>query len=614
MQSSMEVAGFYNSIRQEGKHTAESTLDPGGTSNLRPYLSRTRRFTDDISGVSQFEGYLTRRLESMTTKNPSSGDNFTSSYMQLWGMEGCIGNKRELTLESVLNSFHPVLDNLTKYLSTRDLIRLTNTSRTLRTLLVNHRASWRYLDFSYPPSSNRRFELLKNRRRIGFNLQNQSVYPEVGFTSELAIELLFKIPLHHLKCLVLDGTDISDWALRVFLNKAKSTLAYVSIRNCGHVQPCGLLEYFSRDDEVGLSRALRTLKLRGIPGVMRGSTRCDFVEGVSELGESISGLFDILQSLGVKTDIGFCAAGIEFCHTIFDNYPHATEGDGVIGLKKKRRCSMCKKAKYEAYCKGCEVERMCSTCEELGVATYLCRDCEPDSLDGVQWPHYCQCSRSMCALCFERYSVTYQDCPCFQCKECHRDHYLWPKERITITRYTCDHCGLDKCPRCWLSMGIKLRKCIECNRGLCETCGVKLACTDCNACICESCYDPAIFPITLQGCDWLCDYCCGRECDSSGSACIPDTCMACPSCTHLGTTFLSGSNSHCECENICHQRDKYLDEDKENLPEDPWAAAKQKRTSSDVTGSLDEQPLFKRMRLENTDNIINDSSRSCTII
>jgi len=98
--------------------------------------------------------------------------------------------------------------------------------------------------------------------------------------------------------------------------------------------------------------------------VLRSSTRSDFVEGESDLGEAISGLFKILGILGIKTDVGFCVASIDFCQTILENYPHAAEGDGVLGAKKKRRCGTCKKARIDAYCKICEGERICKTCEE----------------------------------------------------------------------------------------------------------------------------------------------------------------------------------------------------------------------------------------------------------
>lgn len=224
--------------------------------NVQLLLSRTREFADDISGVynqlMHLDGYLARRLYSITGKKMISGGGGER--------HGC--TRPQLTLESVLNTYHPILEALTSYLSTRDLIRFANTSRTLQELLLSHRPAWRYLDFSSPPYSNGRVEG-KRRRRIGFNLQNQPVYPEAGFTSELAFELSAKIPLSHLRYLVLDGTDISYMALRIFLNRAKSTLAYVSVRNCGHIQPFGLLEYFSRE-EVGFPRALKTLKVRSM--------------------------------------------------------------------------------------------------------------------------------------------------------------------------------------------------------------------------------------------------------------------------------------------------------------------------------------------------------------
>lgn len=98
--------------------------------------------------------------------------------------------------------------------------------------------------------------------------------------------------------------------------------------------------------------------------MLRGSTRSDFIEGVSELGEAISGLFAVLGKLDIKTDVGFCVASIDFCQTILEHYPHATDGDGVIGPKKKRRCGTCKKARIEGFCKVCEGERICTTCEE----------------------------------------------------------------------------------------------------------------------------------------------------------------------------------------------------------------------------------------------------------
>jgi len=88
------------------------------------------------------------------------------------------------------------------------------------------------------------------------------------------------------------------------------------------------------------------------------------VRGESDLGEAISGLFKVLGSLDIRFDVGFCVASIDFCQTIQENYPHATEGDGVIGVKKKRRCGTCKKARVDAYCKICEGERICKTCEE----------------------------------------------------------------------------------------------------------------------------------------------------------------------------------------------------------------------------------------------------------
>ncbi|KAF8454206.1 hypothetical protein BGX38DRAFT_350224 [Terfezia claveryi] len=252
--SSKEVAEIYDSIHQEGKHI---TAD-----NLQLLLSRTRKFAGDITGVHKqamrIDNYLSRRLYSMTGR--TSGDDLASTSMHWWGKEEHGSTNRELTLESVLNTFHPILDNLTHYLSTRDLIKLANTCSTLQKLLYSHRSAWRCLDFSSQPSSNRRHELLKNRWRIGFNLQNHAVYPEIGFTSELAIELLFKIPLSHLRYLVLDGTDIGDAALRLYLSRGRSTLAYVSIRNCGHLNPGGLLEYFSRGNEGTFPRALKTLK------------------------------------------------------------------------------------------------------------------------------------------------------------------------------------------------------------------------------------------------------------------------------------------------------------------------------------------------------------------
>ncbi|RPB27909.1 hypothetical protein L211DRAFT_473270 [Terfezia boudieri ATCC MYA-4762] len=375
--SSKEVAEIYESIHLEGKHI---TAD-----NLRLLLSRTRKFAGDITGIHKqamrIDNYLSRRLYSMTGR--TSGDDLASTSMHWWGKEGHGSTNQELTLVSVLNTFHPILDNLTHYLSTRDLIKLANTCSTLQKLLYSHRSAWRCLDFSSQPSSNRRYELLKNRWRIGFNLQNHAVYPEVGFTSELAIELLFKIPLSHLRYLVLDGTDIGDAALRLYLSKGRSTLAYVSIRNCGHLNPGGLLEYFSRGNDGSFPRALKTLKLR---------------EGESDLGEAISGLFKVLGILDVKIDVGFCVASIAFCQTIQEYYQHATQGDGVIGVKKKRRCGTCKKAKVDAYCKICEGERICKTCEEVGEATFLCRECEPDSWDGVMWPYYCECGRALCTL------------------------------------------------------------------------------------------------------------------------------------------------------------------------------------------------------------------------
>ncbi|KAF8420861.1 hypothetical protein EV426DRAFT_233376 [Tirmania nivea] len=249
---SKEVAEIYESIHVEGKHI---TAD-----NLRLLHSRTRKFAGDITGIykhaMQIDDYLSRKLYSMT--EGTSGDSLASTSTHRWGKEGY---GRELTLESVLNTFHPILDNLTRYLSTRNLIKLANTCSILQKLLYSRRSTWRCLDFSSQPSSNRRYELLKNRRRIGFNLQNHAVYPEVGFTSELAIELLFKIPLSHLRYLVLDGTDIGDAALRLYLSRARSTLAYVSIRNCGHLNPGGLLEYFSRSNEGSFPRALKTLKI-----------------------------------------------------------------------------------------------------------------------------------------------------------------------------------------------------------------------------------------------------------------------------------------------------------------------------------------------------------------
>lgn len=241
--------------------------------DLRRLLCRTRKFADGIAGIHnqamQIDEYLSRRFYSMTGRKSACGDDLVLANMQFWGKEGYGIAKRELTLESILNTYHPVLISLTRYLSTRDLIKLANTCRSLQRLLYDHRSIWRYLDFSTPPSSNRRFELLKNRRRIGFNLQNQSVYPEVGFTSELAMELLFKIPLSHLRYLVLDGTDINDAALRLYLSKGRSTLAYVSVRNCGHLNPGGLLEYFSRGGEAGFPRALKTLKVKK-PSCLRG--------------------------------------------------------------------------------------------------------------------------------------------------------------------------------------------------------------------------------------------------------------------------------------------------------------------------------------------------------
>lgn len=255
--SSKEVAEIYDSIDREGKHI---TAD-----NLRLLLSRTRKFAGDITRVyeqaMQIDEYLSRRLHSMTGR--ASGDNLASPSMHTLGKEGYGSTNRELTLESVLNIFHPILDNLTRYLSTRDLIKLANTCRTLQKLLYSHRSTWRCLDFSSQPSSIRRIELLKNRRRIGFNLQNHAVYPEVGFTSELAMELLIKIPLSHLRYLVLDGTDIGDAALKLYLSRGRSTLAYVSIRNCGHINPGELLEYFSRRNDGSFPRALKTLKVRG---------------------------------------------------------------------------------------------------------------------------------------------------------------------------------------------------------------------------------------------------------------------------------------------------------------------------------------------------------------
>jgi len=257
--SSKEVAEIYESINLEAQHI---TAD-----NLRLLLSRTRKFTADMTGIykqaMQIDDYLSRRLNSMT--GSTSGDDPALTSMLRWGREMYGSTNLELTLESVLNTFHPILDNLTLYLTTRDLIKLANTCSTLQKLLYSHRPTWRYLDFSSQPSSSRRYEPPKNRRRIGFNLQNHAVYPEVGFTSELAIELLFKIPLSHLRYLVLDGTDIGDAALRLYLSRGRSTLTYVSIRNCGHLNPGGLLEYFLRGNEGSFPRALKTLKVRGAP-------------------------------------------------------------------------------------------------------------------------------------------------------------------------------------------------------------------------------------------------------------------------------------------------------------------------------------------------------------
>ncbi|KAI5805429.1 hypothetical protein DFH27DRAFT_370664 [Peziza echinospora] len=479
----------------------------------------------------QVDGSLRRKLDSMTCQSSTSPHTGSRNGQPSW--RGLYRNTtRVLNLQSILNTYHPVLDNLSNYLSTRDVLHLTNTSKTLRTLFYRQSSCWRALDFSRSKEipESRRHELMKSRRRIGYTLQNQSIYPETGLTSEIAIDLLLKIPLAHVKVLAFDGTDISDGVLKAFLNRTKQTLEYLSVVDCAHIQPAELLAYFSRVVRVGgVSRALKKIQFRGIPGVLGNTPKGDFIEGVSEIGEAVSGLLGVLASLNIQTDVGFCSVGIEYCQTVMESYSHAIPGDGVVGLRRDRTCGTCKKTTIgEAYCKSCEEERVCPTCAADGEYTFICRECQPESADGILWPHYCDCGQIMCHLCFDRKAVRYQDCPCFQCNRCEENPSQCPSERIAVNKYMCDNCGVDKCPKCWADpmSGVKLKKCIRCDKGLCEPCGVKLSCVDCNACICEDCFDSAVDPLIPQGYEWLCEYCHGDGMDNYGNNHISGSCTS----------------------------------------------------------------------------------------
>ncbi|KAF8454205.1 hypothetical protein BGX38DRAFT_350212 [Terfezia claveryi] len=254
----------------------------------------------------------------------------------------------------------------------------------------------------------------------------------------------------------------------------------------------------------------------------------------------------------------------------------------VVHARRPRSMLIAKSARAKGYAKHAK--------SKVGEPTFLCRECEPDSWDGVIWPYYCECGRALCTLCIDRFAISYQHCPCFQCKECDRDQFMWPEERLTVKRYRCDHCGLDKCPTCWVNTGIKLKKCIECDRSLCEVCGVKLSCTDCNACVCEDYYNPTEYPNTVEGIDWHCEYCRGTVNDISCSNSILSALNSCLTCAYFGN-------------------------EKQTLT--TTLLARKKRQSTDITAGIsDDQSITKRIRLENTTATTRygDNSKSCTII
>ncbi|KAL7276329.1 hypothetical protein RUND412_000701, partial [Rhizina undulata] len=140
-------------------------------------LDRTRQFTSQIQKTYHRLGHIERQLQQLLAGGASGS------------LQPYIRPKQHLSpLENLLIIYHPVLDNIVDYLTSRDLVKLGRVSQGLRQVIYSNRIAWKNLNF-------------------GVYWHPQTYH---AMTSEMLIRIVRRIPLDNLHSLVLDRTDVTS--------------------------------------------------------------------------------------------------------------------------------------------------------------------------------------------------------------------------------------------------------------------------------------------------------------------------------------------------------------------------------------------------------------------